>query len=305
VAESLFREARDLLDEGNVAAACPKFADSHRLDPAVGTALGLAMCREQEGKLASAWAGYSEAEALATQAGQADRRTFAREKGQQLATRLSKLTIEVPEELARIPSLEIRLDGILVGTSLFGQATPVDGGTHTVSASAPGKVEWSASVDVAVERAQAVVRVPPLADEAPPPPPPVTETTKPVTAALAPSVDQPIGAEPTFTGLQWAGITSGGVGVLAGASSAFFLSSALGHMSDSESDCAADTCGPTGAADRDEAVSDGNLATVFGITGVVLVGAGVTLFVLGDEPEGSPTARVRTTPLGLQLDTRF
>src|SRR5580658_735634 len=53
-AETLFREGRNLARAGDWAAACPKFAESHRLDPAPGTLLNLADCEEHLGALVKA-----------------------------------------------------------------------------------------------------------------------------------------------------------------------------------------------------------------------------------------------------------
>jgi hypothetical protein len=49
IAEGLFREARGLFGRGQLEVACPKFAESNRLDPALGTLLNLALCHEQQG----------------------------------------------------------------------------------------------------------------------------------------------------------------------------------------------------------------------------------------------------------------
>jgi hypothetical protein len=47
LAQSLFDEARQLMIANRFDEACPKLAESHRLDPALGTLLNLAVCNEQ------------------------------------------------------------------------------------------------------------------------------------------------------------------------------------------------------------------------------------------------------------------
>lgn len=47
--------ARGLVQKGDWAAACPKFEESERLDPGIGTLYHLADCYEHVGRLATAW----------------------------------------------------------------------------------------------------------------------------------------------------------------------------------------------------------------------------------------------------------
>ena len=79
-AEALFREGRRLLDEGKTDEACPKLAESQRLDPSAGTMLNLATCYEKNGQLASAWVTFKGAATAAQNANEVDRAKLARAK---------------------------------------------------------------------------------------------------------------------------------------------------------------------------------------------------------------------------------
>jgi hypothetical protein len=70
-AQALFDEAKRLMASGNNAAACPKLAESQRLDPGVGTLLNLGECYVKIDKLSRAWTTFLEAEAVALREGQA------------------------------------------------------------------------------------------------------------------------------------------------------------------------------------------------------------------------------------------
>src|SRR4051812_50105876 len=64
-AEVAFDQARKLMKEGKVAEACPKFEVSFNSDPQVGVLLNLADCHERLGQIATAWAEFHSAIALA------------------------------------------------------------------------------------------------------------------------------------------------------------------------------------------------------------------------------------------------
>src|SRR4051812_19346522 len=68
-ADALFNEAQRLVLAGRAAEACPKFVESQRLDPALGTILNLADCLEKIGQTASAWALFNDLQDTAQRAG--------------------------------------------------------------------------------------------------------------------------------------------------------------------------------------------------------------------------------------------
>jgi hypothetical protein len=290
-AEAVFQQARTLLEQGKVAEACPKFAESYRLDPATGTLLGLALCHEQEQKLASAWTEFSEASGRASNEGQQDRAEYAAQRVRELAPRLSTLSIVVPPEVAKTPGLRITRNGTVVGSAIFDTPVPIDGGEAIVEVSAPDKQTWQQKVDVEKEQARVVVNVPALVDV------PAAAANDAGTGSAATPTDAPPGDEPLFTPLQWTGIGIAGAGVVALGVGGYFLSDALDMKAQSDSDCDSGGCGPTGLDLRTQAVDSGDLATVFGITGVVLAGGGATLFFLAPKPGAQAGPRVRNIAL--------
>ena len=157
-AVQLFDEADKLMLAGNVAAACPKYAASMKLDPQLGALLHLADCYAKNGQVASAWGSFREAEEMARIKGD-ERATLAREQAALLEPRLSRLSVEVPQE-AQIPGLEVRVDGAPITQGAWGVATPIDPGSHGVEARAPGYETWSSSIDVTGETQQVKVQIP-------------------------------------------------------------------------------------------------------------------------------------------------
>jgi hypothetical protein len=184
LAEALYRQARELMAQGKYAEACPKLAESNRLDPGTGTLLNLATCRELEGKLATAWLLYSDALLAARRDRREDREQFAQQHLSELEPKLSRLTLVVPPE-ADDPDLALTLDGTRVATAARGVPTYVDPGSHTLQAKAPGKRSWSETIEIGVAAEQKVVSIPKL--EPAPPEPPTPATTPALAAPLTAS----------------------------------------------------------------------------------------------------------------------
>jgi hypothetical protein len=167
LAEALFQEGRRLLENGDAATACPKLAESLRLDEATGTLLALAMCHEFEGRLASAWAEYAEVIVRAQREGRPDREQAARRSVRALEPRLSTLTVEVPDAAAAVDGLRVERDGVALAAPAWSTAVPVDPGPHVVGASAPGRRPWSAALQIGAVADRTAVTVPVLDPELP------------------------------------------------------------------------------------------------------------------------------------------
>jgi hypothetical protein len=162
-AQTLFDEAKRLMKEERYALACPKFEESQKMDPGLGTQFHLANCWQHIGRTASAWALFREIEAEARARSQVGRERVAHDRASALEPWLSKVEI-APHQAGDMPGVEIRRDGIEVGREQWNVPVPIDPGTHMVTMSAPNKQLWKTTVDVPPDGKIAMVDVPPLAD---------------------------------------------------------------------------------------------------------------------------------------------
>jgi hypothetical protein len=282
LASMLFQEGRSLMAEGRIGEACQKLEESQRLDPGGGTLLNLALCHEQEGRLARSWSEFKEAAIVARRNGRQDREVEAASHVDALAPRLSRLTIVVPAG-TQVEGLVIERDGHAVGPGAWSTPIPVDGGTHVVQATALGRDPFTTTIVMGKEGDHQTVEIPVLAT--------------PVVVVTPPRVPPPlVGAAPmapTFTParLRWVGIGTAGLGVVLLGTAGYALSMAVSAKNASNSNCFADGCNDTGLQDRRDAVSRGNLATILGVSGAVLVGAGATLLYLAHRSSSTASAR--------------
>jgi hypothetical protein len=127
-----------LLDRPECLPACPKLAESYRLDPGTGALLASALCYERAGKTASAWDAYSETADRAKREGNLEREKAARAKMGELEAKLSKLIVRFAAG-AEARSVEVTRDGVVLSASLQGVALPIDPGEHVVEARGPGR----------------------------------------------------------------------------------------------------------------------------------------------------------------------
>jgi hypothetical protein len=261
------------MSEGRIPEACQKFEESQRLDPGGGTILNLALCREREGRLASAWSEFSEAMAVARRDGRLDREVEASTHVLALGPRLSRLTVVVPPG-SRVEGLRIERNGHEVGEAAWSTPMPVDGGEHAVRATAPGREPFTTKLAIAPESDAQTIEIPALALA------PVVVATPPTVAAPAPPA--PMITPAIAARMRKGGIASAGVGAALLGVAGWALASALNLKKEANADCDPDNvCGDVARQQRHVAVTRGELATVLGASGAVLVGAGALLYVVG------------------------
>ena len=162
IAQQLFDDGRALLEAKRYPEACTKFAESQRLDPGGGTLLNLAVCHELEGKSATAWSEFRDALGQAVKDERKDREDIARTHIADLAPKLMRVVVRVPEAVAaRDP--EVNLDRSKLPATAWNTPIPVDPGEHRVSVSAPGAEPWSTTVSVSEAGKTYTVELPALA----------------------------------------------------------------------------------------------------------------------------------------------
>lgn len=276
LAVQLFDEAEALLEKQQVAQACPKYAESYRLDPQLGVLIYLAECYEKNGQLASAWGSFREAEEIARKRGDA-RGEHARERAGALEPRLSYLVIKVPDE-ARVAGLEVLRDGAVLAPVLWGSRTAIDAGSHRVEARARGHKPWQVEVVVKEEGGSTALDVPRLA------PGP--------SASGATELDG--GPATKGTSQRIAAIAVGGLGLAAVGAGGFFGLSAQSSYSDSKELCSdRGFCTPRGTELRESAKSKALIATIAtGAGAAALVTAGVLWFT-APKPESTAEQATR------------
>lgn len=277
-AEKLFHEGRALMADGKHEGACPKLAESLRLDPAVGTALNLAECYEHVERFASAWVTYRKAETMARRAGQLERQTAAAKRAEALEKGLSQLTISIA---APAKGLVITLDGEPVGEGAWGSAVPIDGGKHVVEASAPGRRAWRKELTLAARGERSTVEIPELSR--------LPATAAPA-SSTAPEADE---AFPVQRTIGWITL---GAGVVALGTGFVFGAIAKSNQDDANTHCSAIDCDADGIRLRTDARSSALLSTVLVTAGAVATVGGVVLVLTAPKRRSAPRVGVSLSP---------
>lgn len=262
VAQVLFEEGVALMEEHRLAEACPKLAESQRIDPGGGTLLNLGACWEGLGKFASAYATYNEAASAAVKDGRRDREEIARKKLVELRPKMSYVRVAVsgPRE-----GVEITLDDTRIGSAALGVPLPVDPGPHVLAARASGFRAYERRFEALPPGETTNLDVPALEPERREPSPPPREETR---------------AKPRSSGSHALvlplGVLGGALVVLGGVSGGV----AFAEKAASDAGCpTATTCSEGGAAAMDRAVGFAWGSTVaLGVGAAALATAAVLYF---------------------------
>lgn len=274
LAEALFKDGRDLMEKGALDEACPKFEESQRLAPKLGTLLNLATCHDKSGRTASAWDEYTRALSMAKQAGETERVEYARAQLEELEPRLSKVAVEVPSPVGDIV---VKLDGTPIGEAAWGTPVPLDPGAHELEATAPGFADWSAPFEVPAGPHRMSVEVPKLDRQ--------TSTA----GAAAPDVGAPPDDSDEGSTQSVLGWTVGAAGLVGVGVGVGFGISAFSTYGASEDHCASDVCNQEGLDLRDDAKTSATVSNIaIGVgAGAMLVGLVLVLTSGGSDDEGA------------------
>lgn len=292
-AESLFQEARKLMDAKRYGEACPKLVASHKLAPAVGTLLNLADCYERNNQLASAWARFHEAIALAQRLGRPDREKTAKERADKLEPRLIRLTIVSQEK-----GTEVKLDSNVLDPTVLGTGVPVDPGKHAIEATAKGKKAFKTTVDVSDRARAPSVEIPPLDND---PDAEVKGGAGP-TGPVGPPGDE---TSPNGSTQRVLGIVAASVGVVGVGVGTVFGLRTSSKWADAKAHCTGVECDRTGVQLAAEAKNAGTVSTISFIAGAVFLAGGAALYFTAPTGPSKPSSSGSTRGSGSGVTTRF
>jgi len=268
-AEALFREARALVVAGDYVDACPKFAESLRLDHASGTLLNLADCEEHTSRIATALAHFRE---LSRELPEADeRQRIAADGAAALEARVPHLTVRSSTSLPL--GAKIWRDDVEIPRASLDLALPVDPGTHTVVVSDGDRI--LCRVEVEVREGQSGI--------------------------LAPETSEHEAPRATGNAKRTAAWMTGGLAVTALVTGASFGISALSNNSASEAQCTGGSCANAASARAyDDARSQARIADVafgIGLVATLVTGYLVLTSRKSDAPS-RPSVKLASLALG-------
>jgi hypothetical protein len=230
-AEDLFQRAKALMAQSRYREACPLLAESYKLAGGGGTLQNLALCHEEEGKVAFAYNRFVELRAISVKANRPDRIKLADEHIAKLKGRLSRLEIHFVG--GKVPGTTVFIDGDAYGETSWEAGILVNTGTRTVRIEAPGKKPLELKQKIEDEGKTERLDVPKLEDL------PVTKAPPPGPGA-GPSLEE-LDRVAGQRALRTTGFVIGGIGIATGIAGGIF-----GVLAITKNQAAADVCADTG-----------------------------------------------------------
>jgi len=152
-------EGTALMQQRRYAEACPKLAESERLQPGTGVLLRLGLCDELLGKTASAWSAFREAAARAQRGGDEALRQLATKRADGLAPRVPRVRLVLSPGASR-EQVTVICDGAPLDPSALGVEIPMDPGEHAVEVSRAGRPVLRKAFTLAPQSALVTIELP-------------------------------------------------------------------------------------------------------------------------------------------------
>jgi hypothetical protein len=141
-AEALFESGHDAMSEGDYDTACARFAESNRLDPAVGSLLNLAACEEKRGRFATSWQLFKRV--MNDLPPGDDRYPIAQRRASALRPRVPHVTLKLASDAPK--QTTVKYGEVVLGQASFDVPLPLDPGEHKLLVWAPEREPRSYTV---------------------------------------------------------------------------------------------------------------------------------------------------------------
>lgn len=141
-AEALFESGHEAMSKGDYDTACARFAESNRLDPAVGSLLNLAVCEEKRGRLATSWLLFKRV--MNDLPAGDDRYPIAQRRASALRPRVPHVTLKLSSEAPK--QTTVKYGTVVLGQASFEVPLPFDPGEHKLLVGAPEREPRSYTV---------------------------------------------------------------------------------------------------------------------------------------------------------------
>lgn len=283
-ARAKFQRATELKQANDFAGALTLFREVGQFKMTPQVRYHIAGCEEGLGKLVAAYGGYE----------------LARAQGEDMpADFLNEVDAAIERLGARIPKLvitrgkgadaaRIELDGVVLGASSIGHDVPLDPGPHAVTATAPGYLDYSGtveaiesqSVNLEIEMARIPTAAPPPEPVQAPPPPP--------------------------KGYGIAPYIVGGAGIGLAVVGAILLPVSQASVGEANEICPDQDCTGKPVEDQERVrsiLSGAQTTEVIGWSfigvGLAAVGVGTTLFLIDPARKKAPDAALEAGPLSV------